>query len=50
MLIFANGAERIRSAEEVLCSILVDENLGNFHCEADRYRYKIKKRNCICNA
>jgi hypothetical protein len=27
---FANGAERIRSAEEALCSKLASENLGNF--------------------
>ena len=28
--IFANGAERIRSAEEALCSKLANGNLGNF--------------------
>ena len=27
---FANGAERIRSAEEALCSKLADGNLRNF--------------------
>ena len=31
---FANGAERIRSAEVALCSKLASENLGNFQCKA----------------
>ena len=31
---FANGAERIRSAEEALCSKLASENLGNFQSKA----------------
>ncbi len=32
---FANGAERIRSAEEALCSKLANGNVGNFQSKAE---------------
>ena len=35
---FANGAERIRSAEVALCSKLANGNVGNFQSKADNSR------------